>query len=342
MLERTFAEALGASIGDRITLNGRPFTVIGIAVTAASAPYPNMCFPPGGNCVFDVPTLGQLSTANIGLAWTTEPDARALASAAAPLAYLLNLKLKYAATAQHFVSAYNAAHAPCRLGQVISWQSIAYDDGLLVQDEQQVLTPGAWLLGLLAVASVAVLVGGRMAEQRGRVGLLKAVGATPELVALVLLAENVAIALGAAVVGLIAGWLAAPLITSPGAGLVGTPGAPSLTASDAGLVVAVALAVALASTLIPAFRAARTSTVAALASGVRPPRRQVLVIAISRRLPPPLLLGMRMIARRPWRAVLSAASIAVTVAGIVAVLTFRASADQRARRHVIRTGQSRH
>ena len=47
VLERTFAEALGVGVGDRVTLNGRPFTVAGIAVTAASAPYPNLCY---GGC----------------------------------------------------------------------------------------------------------------------------------------------------------------------------------------------------------------------------------------------------------------------------------------------------
>ena len=40
VIQRTFAEALSADVGDRITLNGRPFTVTGIAVTAASPPYP--------------------------------------------------------------------------------------------------------------------------------------------------------------------------------------------------------------------------------------------------------------------------------------------------------------
>jgi putative ABC transport system permease protein len=329
VLERTFAEALGATVGDRVTLDGRPYTVAGIAVTAASAPYPNMCFQPGGNCVFDLPTLAPLSSANIGLAWVSEPDARALASAAAPLAYLLDLKLKDPATAQRFVSAYTSAHKFAGSGQLVSWQSIAYDDGLLVQDEQQVLTPGAWLLALLAIASVAVLAGGRMSEQASRVGLLKAVGTTPGLVALVLLAENAVLAFGAAAVGLCVGWLAAPLITSPGAGLVGAPGAPSLTAADAGLVAAVALAVALASTLVPGIRAARVSTVTALAEQVRPPRRRGVLIRVSRRLPVPLLLGLRVIARRPRRAALTGASVAVTVTGLVAVLAFHATADMR-------------
>jgi putative ABC transport system permease protein len=41
-----------------------------------------------------------------------------------------------------------------------------------------------------------------------------------------------------------------------------------------------------------------------------------------------LLLGLRLVARRPRRAALSAASVAVTVTGIVAVLAYRATAGQ--------------
>jgi putative ABC transport system permease protein len=340
VLERTFAEALGARVGDRIALDGRPYTVAGIAVTAASAPYPNMCFPPGGDCLFDLPTncngtvcsgggtSGIPANASTGLAWVTEPDARALASRAAPLQYLLDLKLTDPAAAQGFADAHTATAGPGP-GGLVSWQSIAYNDGLLVQDEQQVLTPGAWLAGLLAIACVAVLAGGRMADQNRRVGLLKAVGGTPSLVAVVLLAENLVLALLAAGLGLLAGWVAAPLITSPGAGLVGSPGAPSMTPAHAAEVVGVALLVAVAATLVPAIRGARASTVSALANAARPPRRRHSLIALSRRLPVPLLLGVRLVARRPRRAVLGAASVAVTMTGVVAVLTFHATADQR-------------
>jgi putative ABC transport system permease protein len=93
-------------------------------------------------------------------------------------------------------------------------------------------------------------------------------------------------------------------------------------------VVAVALAVALAATLVPAIRAARTSTVAALADAARPPRRRALLIAVSARLPVPLLLGMRLAGRRPRRFVLSAASIALLVTTLVTVLAFHATAGQ--------------
>jgi putative ABC transport system permease protein len=325
VLERTFAEALGAGVGDRITLNGRPFTVAGTAVTAANPPFPNLCYSSGGGC-----SAGpqDASATDAGLLWLTEPDAGSLATPANPVAsYILNLKLSNPASAQAFASRYGNSSNPAA-PSLASWQGIAAADGLLVSDEQQVLSPGAWLAGLLALATVAVLAGGRMAERTRRVGLLKAVGGTPGLVTVVLLAENLVVALVAAVAGLAIGWLAAPLITNPGAALVGTPGAPSLTPAIAGLVVTVALAVALAASLVPAIRAARTSTVSALANAARPPRRRAGLIAISARLPVPLLLGLRLVARRPRRALLSAFSIAVTATGIVAVLAFHATASQ--------------
>ncbi len=325
VLERTFADALGVGVGDRVTLNGRPFTVAGTAVTAANPPYPNLCYSGGGGCLAR-PQDGNISPGHMGLLWLSEPDADSLATSANPLStYVLNLKLKNPASAAAFATRYGSSSMAAP--SMASWQGIAAADGLLVQDEQQVLTPGAWLAGLLALATVAVLAGGRMAERTRRVGLLKAVGGTPELVAAALLAENLALALVAAAAGLAIGWLAAPLITSPGAALVGTPAAPSLTMPIAGEVVVVALAVALGATLVPAVRAARTSTVSALANAPRRPRRRAALIAVSARLPVPLLLGLRLLARRPRRAVLTAFNIAVTVTGIVAVLAFHATAD---------------
>jgi putative ABC transport system permease protein len=324
VLERTFAEALGAGVGDQVTLDGRPYRVVGIAVTAAGLPYPNMCYGPGGNCVYDLQDSQVPSDANNGFAWLTEPDARSLGSAAAPLSYFLNLKLKNPATAPAFANRYGNG-ASFSVPSLIPWQAIQTGSGLLVQDEQSVLSPGAWLAGLLAIASVAVLAGGRMAERIRRVGLLKAVGATPGTVAVVLLAENLTLALIAAAAGLAIGWGAAPLVASPGAALVGAPGAPSLTLQIAVEVVALALVVALASTLVPAIRGAHTSTVRALTDTTRRPRRHGTLIRLSRRLPAPLLLGLRLVARRPRRAVLSAASVAVTATGIVAVLAFHAS-----------------
>ena len=325
VLERTFAAGLGVGAGDRVTLNGRPFTVTGIAVTAASAPFPNLCYYSAGGCRAGPPDNG--SARDIGLLWLTKPDALSLGTPSNPVTtYVVDLRLKNPATADAFALPYDRGFGPPEMN---SWTGIATADALLVQDEQQVLSPGAWLATLLAIASVAVLAGGRMTERTRRVGLLKAVGGSPGLVTATLMAENLVLALAAAAVGLVAGWLAAPLLTNPGAALIGTPGAPSLTVPVAGLVLAVALAVALAATLAPAIRAARSSTVAALADTPRPPRRRSRLLALSRRLPVPLLIGLRLVARRPRRALLGAANVAVTMAGVVAVLTFHATAGQK-------------
>jgi ABC-type lipoprotein release transport system permease subunit len=316
VIERAFADALGVRTGDRITLGGRSLTVAGIAVTAAISAYPHVCkfgcLLPDGNR--DQP----------GLIWLTRADALNLAQTSGPLVYALNLRLANPAAAGSFADAFNGSHEAATAPYLTSWQDIRDEDATMIAMEQRFLMTGSWLLVLLAMACVAVLVGGRMADQGRRVGLLKAVGATPWLVGVVLLAEHVALALAAAAAGLLAGWLAAPLLSGPGAGLIGSAGATPVTPQSAGLVAAVALAVAALSSFGPAIRAARTSTVAAPAEVSRPPRRRRWLLAVSARLPVPLLLGLRLAARRPRRMLLNAASITVTSSGIVAVLVARA------------------
>lgn len=333
VLERTFAAALGATVGDRVTLNGKPFTVTGIAVSAALPEYPGVCYYLTCNAAGQD---SQAEDSGMGLVWATRPDVRGLSSAAQPLSYLIDLKLSDPATA----AAFAAAHGPVTSSgpgsgpgpAVLTWQQVQAADNRLVSVAQQVLTPGAWLAVALSIASVAVLAGGRMMEQNRRVGQLKAAGASPAMVTAVLLAEHVLLAVVAAVLGLAVGWLVAPLLSGAGAGLIGAPGSPALGPRNVVLVLAVALGVTLAATLASAFRAARTSAVSALTDTARPPRRHAWLIAASRRLPPPLLIGLRLTARRPRRALLGSASSAITVMGIVAVLDAHHALDVTAQR----------
>jgi putative ABC transport system permease protein len=322
VLERSFAAALGVGAGNSISLNGRSFHVSGIAVSAALPPYPSICAAPV--CNFAVMLPGQP-----GLIWMTKADLLAEAKPSDQVSWYMNLRLASPSAATAYAAAYDSAHTARSAPSLTSWQQISVAAGRATTTEQQVLLVGSSLLALLAIASVAVLAGGRMAGQVRRVGMLKAVGATPGLVAVVLLAEHLLLAVAAAALGMAFGWLAAPLLTSPGAGLLGSANA-SLSLSDAGLVVAVALAVALLATVVPAIRGARASTVNALEDAARTPKRRAVVTRLSRRMPVVLLLGMRTAARRPRRTLLAVASVTVTVAGIVTILMAHARLDERA------------
>ena len=323
VVEAAFANALDVRVGDPVTLDGRSFEVVGVAVTAAMPPYPGAsCIVPPGCASGATPEeLSELPPGllrNPGLVWLTQADVRSLTPDPDSLSYVMNLKLADPDEAQAFVDANlpESLDAP----RLAPWDEIRGEATELARDAQILLLIGAWLLGLLAVASLSVLVGGRMADQTRRVGLLKAVGGTPSLVAAVLLAEYVLVAIVAAAAGLAVGSLTAPLLTESGAGLIGSAGTPSMTMSTVGLVTAVALGVAVAATVVPAVRAARSSTVNALADSARPPRRTGWLIAISARLPVPLLLALRVAARRPRRVVLGVVSIAITVSGIFVAL----------------------
>jgi hypothetical protein len=250
VVERSFAEVANLRLGQTITLNGRPFQVVGFAVTAAFHGFPG-----------------------VSLIWATEAAARRLATKADPLSYISNLKLSDASprAVNAFVNAYgvnNSAPAEGKKGggpadattpSLTSWMETAYTD----------------------------------------------------------------------VAGLLAGWRTAPLLSKPEADLVGAPGAPPLTLVTVVVALGVTLAVALASTLVPAIRAARMSTVSALADAPRLPRRRDSLIRLSRKLPVPALFGLRLVARRPRRAIFSAASIAVAVMGLVAALAIHAAVDAK-------------
>jgi putative ABC transport system permease protein len=319
VLERGFAEALDVKLGDEVTLNGQGFAVVGIAVTAAVPVYTQVCFyggcsgPPGQPRSFDT-----------GLAWLTTPAAQTLASPDNPLTYYLNLRLTDPATAPAFVASHQPppGNGPAPL---TAWPSLRDAAATLISQEHQVLAPASWLLAVLALASIAVVAGGRMTEQNKRVGLLKAAGGTPPLVAAVLLAQHLLVALVAAGLGLLVGWVVAPLLTRPGGSLLGQAGTVTITPATILVVAVVALAVTALATLVPALRAARTSTVAALTDTARSPRRRAGLIWLSTRLPVTLLLGLRLIARRPRRVLLSTASYALTATTAVAVLTFHAT-----------------
>ncbi|MFC5746392.1 FtsX-like permease family protein [Actinomadura rugatobispora] len=299
VVERAFAEALEVRPGDRVTIAGRGFTVAGIAIGTGRVPYPS---------------------STPGLVWVTRGDAARLPSAApGPRRYTMPLRLDDPASAPAFA----ARHQGVR-----SWQDMGAYATAELRRANGALLIGAWALALLAAMSVALLVGGRLAEQGRRVGLLKVAGATPALVAAVLLAEHLAVAVAATAVGVLGGWAAAPLLTGPITGLLDA-GTPAPTPGTALAVLAVAVGVTAAATAVPALRGARISTVRALADPVRGPGRRSRLAAAASGLPVPLLIGTRIAARRPRRTVLAGLSMAVTVAMVVAALVMSRDVARR-------------
>ncbi|MFI6908217.1 FtsX-like permease family protein [Nonomuraea sp. NPDC050394] len=307
VLERGFATALGVGVGDHVTIAGRSYPVTGIAVTAATSIYPwaAQIGPYGGASDYT------------GLAWMTRSDARALASSHdLPVTLALDLKLRDPAATEAFREA-NRNHA-IRIN-FHSWQFKADQDAVILRGAQPILVLGSWLLSFLAITGVAALAAGRAVQQTRRAGLLKAVGATPGLIAAVLLTEYLAVALLADVLGLVIARLTVPVIASPTASRVGDVGGPSGSIIAATTVLAVAVAVL--SALRPTLRALRTATIAALSETVHRPRHRPRLTALSALLPTPFLLGLRLTARRPGWVVLQACSTATTLIALTGLLS---------------------
>ena len=197
VVERSFAEVANLRLDQTITLNGHPFRVVGFAVTSAFGGFPGS-----------------------SLIWATEAAARSLAPrrTRCRTSRTSSCPTRSPRAVNAFVNAYGLkynAPADATMPFLTSWTEVAYGDAAFLRTDQAFLFTGATLLGLLALASVAVLVGGRLAEGTRRVGLLKATGGTPGLVAATFLAENLFLALVAAFAGLLVGWLAAPLFPIP-------------------------------------------------------------------------------------------------------------------------------
>jgi len=129
VIERGFAEELNVRPGDRITLDTEPFTVVGEAVDA-----------------------GRGANWRPQLIWLTRADARHLQAVEGKQAYLVDLRLSDANAAPAFATAHYTPNL-----FIATWQDIQGSDEKAVTVVQIVLLVGTWLLGMLAISSVAVL-----------------------------------------------------------------------------------------------------------------------------------------------------------------------------------------
>ncbi|WP_055549463.1 FtsX-like permease family protein [Streptomyces sp. NBRC 110028] len=309
VLERGFAKALGVSVGDHVTVSGRDYPVVGTAISTATSVYP-----------WSDDAQGPGTSDFGGRMWLTSADTRK-AAGDDPGVHLIYLKLDDPTATQHWMNTTFAGWSETD-GWVNThdWQDVLQTDKAMIRSIQPALVVGGWLLAVAAIVTLAALATARAARDNRRAALLKAVGAGPATVTAALLAQYLLLALLATAIGLTAGTLAAPHLVDPSAGLLNTVGPPDFGSVFAAVLLAVIVAVTGA--LRPALRAARTSTVNALTDPAHLPTRHPRLNAVTAYLPASLLLGIRLLARRPGRAVLAGAGSAATTLMVTALLTW--------------------
>jgi hypothetical protein len=119
----------------------------------------------------------------------------------------------------------------------------------------------------------------------------------------------------------------APRLASSSVTLLGDPGLAPLTLGQMALVGGVAAVTVVLGTVRPARRGIRHSTLRALASEARPPRRPGALarLVAEAGVPLPGVLGLRSAWRRPARLLTNAVGLALGVAVVVVALGLRAS-----------------
>lgn len=317
VIERGFAQALGTRVGDRVSIGGRTYPVVGTAISAATAVYPwgNWAQGPG-------PSDGG------GRIWLTTDDARAAAGDES-LLYVLNIKLSDPEATRGWA---DTVLTDDLRGQdwvnTRPWQIFADGNARLLSFARPTLVIGGGLLAAASLVTLASLAAVRAPRDHRRASLFKAVGATPRTVAALLITQYLLLTVVAAAVGVTVGCLTAPALADPSAGLLNTAGPPTTGIVTAATVLA--LLVTLIGTLGPVLRTVRSTTVGNLSDPAhlttyRP--RPAAMTVMTAYLPTPLLIGVRLIARRPGRAVLSAVGTAATTVMVTAVLTFQVSLE---------------
>ena len=309
VLEQGLADALEVGPGDTIGIRGHEVAVRGVAMTVSRGRFP--LSRPAQTWV--TPATGE-TLRRIGL---TEEGIE------------MQLRLHDPDDAEAFAAAHQNVEARGETSTMFleTWRRRRADSHSDIDVLAGTLFAAGTLVGLLAVATAAVIVAGRMAAQTRQIGTLKAVGVTPRQVVLALLVENLALAGLATLVGLGVGRIVAPRLADASRTVLGQPETPALTWGRVAIVAGVAAAVVVLATVRPAVRGLRHSTVRSLASGARPPRRpgHMARWAATAGLPLVGVLGLRSAWRRPGRLLTNAVGLSLAVAMLVVAAGLRPS-----------------
>ncbi|SDU85643.1 FtsX-like permease family protein [Jiangella alkaliphila] len=307
VVERSFARARGLTVGDRLPIGPNGLEVVGIAVTSGWAAYPGH---------------------QPAMTWTTRAEAGALASAAGERRVVASLRLDDPAGAVAFARAYGATDDAGP--QVVPWEQFRSASTADARTIRVVLVTGAVALAILTAAASVVLVSGRFAEQTERAAALAAVGASAGFGAFVVVTELLVLATAAVPLAVVAGELVAPVLAANAGDALETAGGPGIVGAQTGLAALGGLATALVAAVPAYVRGVRAGTngalTGALAGAPSASGGAAAAVRAPARLPATAALGLRFAFRRPARALLPSAGLAVTVGMVVAALTLESTA----------------
>jgi putative ABC transport system permease protein len=311
------AHTAGLDLGDAVNLvapNGNlgSYKVVGVAIPTFRAPYPE--WTPAA--VFVSPSSAE------ALAFTNpsalgEDERNELGAG-----YVLGVRLVDPNSAYTAFSGSEPARVMTR--------SPFAKAGVVGETEAPVVLLRVFaIFAVIASAFIAAAtVTNHVSDQSRDIGLLKTIGLTPIQMAVLLIAQLLAISIPAAAFGVAVGVIATPLFLWNITDLLHTSAARSVDFATLVFVVIAVQALVVICTTLPALRAGRMSIVRAIRTG---PRGQAIGAshlggAASRlRLPPLVVVGIKDTFSRPMRSWLTLAAIITAAATLMMAFSFRVS-----------------
>jgi putative ABC transport system permease protein len=313
VFEATMADSLGIGVGDSVTLNGehgRTARVVGTAATTMLPNYPERL--PG--TIF----------AGEGLFAAIDP-------VGAPR-WSIGLRLRDPSRADEVVARLNQdGPVPAGMCTAAGWCARTSADirdnafPTRVDTFAQVMLFFAVLMLVAAVLLIVTLLGSRLVSEARELTLLQVAGATPARLASLIAAEHALVAVTGVAAGSLLARVVAPRVAESAATVFGSV-SPSLSLADVVGVGVVAVAASILVSAIGGLRAGQRSlAVVARGGSGRVRRSRAAAVAIRSSSPAMLVLGLKDIATRRGRAIVTVLSVALAVTIAVAIVGLGAS-----------------
>ena len=325
VLAQSWAERFGLSVGDTIKVSALPAAAIGAKGTVL----PQRGAPSGAT-----PDLATKSLTIVGIAgsistpemhgWMSPSDIAALAPGGQVPAQQMLYRVTPSATTADLGAAAAAITHDLPAGAVTdstTYLAAKADVDRTASIFVPILLAFSVFSLLAAAFIIANVVSGIVLTGYRDIGVMKAVGYTPNQVVVILLAEILVPATIGAVIGVVAGTLASQPVLAQTARSFGLPEAFSLSVPVVAGVLATVVVVSVIAAIGPAVRAGRLSVTAAISRGSMPSpagRPSPLLHRVHEsRLPTPVRLGVAAGIAHPVRATMTLGALVVGVAALV-------------------------